>query len=173
MRYTALAALPAAMIFAVTPAAAQVSAHLRVDIPIGRPAVRRAVPHRELIIRGYDARLFGDWENYYDLWTPVTVYLYGGRYYDYPIVEWAQPVVVYRYRDQIFFPPADRRFEVWRRDVRAPAPVVRARPRPVESRGDFREAPAFRNDRGVRAPERRDAGRGPGRVDGRRGGRGH
>ncbi|MGH7582069.1 MAG: hypothetical protein ACREL5_02440 [Gemmatimonadales bacterium] len=140
MRKLSIAYLPALIAFAVTPAAAQVSGRVRIDIPIGRPAVIHGVPHREVIVQAYDPYLFGDWEDYYDLWSPVTLYLYGGHYYDYPIVEWAQPVVVYRYRNQVFFPPRDQRFVTWRGERgRYAAPLARPRPRLVEPRRDNRQ----------------------------------
>ncbi|MGH7593335.1 MAG: hypothetical protein ACRELE_05725, partial [Gemmatimonadales bacterium] len=100
------------------------------------------VPSREVIVRDYDASRFGPWDGYYDQWAPVTLYFYDGYYYDYPVVEYAQPILVYSYRNQFFFPPRDRRFEVWRRQYRVGV-------------GDYRGFPGYgRNARGYHAMPR-------------------
>ncbi len=57
------------------------------------------------MVRDYDPNLFGGWDSYYDQWVPQTVYLYDGNYYDYPIVEYAQPILAYQFRGQFFFAP--------------------------------------------------------------------
>ena len=119
MRVPFLAMAPVLAALSAVPAGAQVSARLHLDIPLGRRApVIYGAPRRQVIVREYDPSLFGDWDDYYDDWSPVTLYYYDGYYYDYPIVEYAEPVVVYSFRNQLFFPPRDRRFEVWRRDFR-------------------------------------------------------
>lgn len=131
MRPSSLAAVPVLALFAALPAAGQVSARLHVDIPVGRqPRVAYAEP-RPLVVREYDPYRYGAWENYYDEWIPETVYFYAGNYYDYPIVPYAQPIVVYLYRNEIFLAPRQREFIQWRdgrnyRDIgRAYQPVPR------------------------------------------------
>jgi hypothetical protein len=119
MRVTYLAAIPVLAALSAAPASAQVSARLHIDVPIGRRApIVYGAPRRQVIVREYDPSLFGAWDTYYDDWAPVTMYYYDGYYYDYPIVEYAQPVVVYSYRNQFFLPPRDRGFEIWRREFR-------------------------------------------------------
>src|SRR5207248_3195436 len=51
-------------------------------------------------------------------WAPETVYYYDGYYYDYPIVEYAEPILVYRYRNEFFFAPPQREFNFWRERYR-------------------------------------------------------
>ena len=155
MRKSFLAAVPLLTMLSALPAGAQVSARLHVDVPIGRqPMVGYGAPRNQLVIRDYDERRFGLWENYYDEWTPETVYLYDGYYYDYPIVAYAQPIVVYRYRNEMFFAPRQREFIQWR-DQRGFRDIGRAyRPIPRNDRDDRR----FQDNRGFQAPRGRDGG---------------
>jgi hypothetical protein len=119
MRVTYLAAIPVLAALSAAPASAQVSARLHIDVPIGRRApVIYGAPRRQVTVREYDPSLFGAWDSYYDDWAPVTMYYYDGYYYDYPIVEYAEPILVYSYRNQFFLPPRDRGFETWRREFR-------------------------------------------------------
>jgi hypothetical protein len=148
MRSISLITLPVLAALAALPLSAQVSARVHVGIPIGRPEMR--VVGRPLAVREYDPAVVGDWEDYYDDWAPETVYLYGGQYYDYPVVSYATPVVVYRYRDQVFFGPRDRNFVQWRttryvgRAYRPGAYQYRSRPVPGRNeRGgvEYRQSP--------------------------------
>ena len=133
MRMPFLAAVPVLAALSAAPAGAQVSARLHLDIPLGRRApVVYGAPRRQVIVRDYDASRFGAWDSYYDQWAPVTLYYYDGYYYDYPVVEYAEPVVVYSYRNEFFLPPRDRGFEIWRRDYR--------------TGGNYRGAFGYRND---------------------------
>jgi hypothetical protein len=133
MRMPYLAAIPVLAALSAAPASAQVSARLHIDVPLGRRApVVYGAPRRQVVVREYDPSLFGAWDSYYDDWAPVTLYYYDGYYYDYPIVEYAQPIVVYNYRNQFFLPPRDRGFEIWRREFRGG--------------GAFRGSPGFGRD---------------------------
>ena len=119
MRVPYLAAIPVLAALSAAPANAQVSARLHIDVPLGRRApVVYGAPRRQVVVREYDPSLFGAWDSYYDDWAPVTLYYYDGYYYDYPIVEYAEPIVVYSYRNQFFLPPRDRGFQIWRREFR-------------------------------------------------------
>ncbi|HEY4320027.1 MAG TPA: hypothetical protein VGM77_02525 [Gemmatimonadales bacterium] len=162
MRSISLITLPVLAAFAALPLSAQVSARLHVDIPIGRPAAR--VVGRPLAVREYDPALVGDWQDYYDDWAPETVYLYDGQYYDYPVVAYATPVIVYRYRDQMFFAPRGRDFVQWRstryigRDYRPGTYQYRSRPVPERNdrgRIDYRQPPTRVQGRGDSRPARR------------------
>ena len=135
MRKTMIA-LPLFAGLVAMPAAAQVSARIHVDIPVGRPGVAYGEPRQQLAIREYDRGLFGDWDNYYDQWIPETVYYYDGYYYDYPIVAYAQPVIVYRFHNQRFFAPRQREFISWQQRFRG-----------NDYRRDFDRRPIERNDR--------------------------
>jgi hypothetical protein len=115
MRVTTFASLPLLAALAVSPASAQISARIHIDIPIGdhRPVVvHRAPPPREIVVVPYDARRFGDWRRNERRWSHITLYVSGGRYYEQPWRD-ARAVTVYRYRNQYFFAPRDRD---WDRD---------------------------------------------------------
>jgi hypothetical protein len=119
MRMPFLAAIPVLAALSAAPAGAQVSARLHLDVPLGRRAPwGYGASRRQVIVREYNASRFGDWDNYYDDWAPVTLYYYDGYYYDYPVAEYAQPVVVYSYRNEFFLPPRERGFEIWRQQYR-------------------------------------------------------
>lgn len=176
MRISLMGAVPVLAALVAVPASAQVSARVHVDIPIGRRApVVYGAPRRQVVVREYDPSLFGAWDSYYDDWAPTTLYYYDGYYYDYPIVSYAEPVLVYNYRNQFFLPPRDRQFEIWRRDFRGDARVGPGfgrdvRPRPiVRNEREFRPVP-FRDGSEFRG--RPDVGRdsrqfSPGSRDGR------
>jgi hypothetical protein len=115
MRPTILATAPLLAALAASPAGAQVTAHVHIDIPIGHrgPVIYRPEPApREVVIYDYDRHGYGDWDRDRDYrrWQTITVYFYAGRYYERPI-RGARPVVIYRYRDRYFFPPRDHRWE--------------------------------------------------------------
>ena len=153
MRVPFLAAVPVLAVLSAAPAGAQVSARLHLDIPIGRRApIVYGAPRRQVIVREYDPSLFGAWDSYYDNWAPVTLYYYDGYYYDYPIVEYAQPILVYSYRNQFFLPPRDRGFDIWRREFRGGGNFRGA---PAVGR-DFRSRPMVRDDRQFRPASPRD-----------------
>lgn len=101
MRWSILA-LPMMVAGAMAPAGAQVRATVRVGIPA--TAVARRAP---LVIGAYSPEVYGPWLDSYQDWEPLTAYYYDGAYYDYPIVDWARPVQVYRYQHRVFFPPRD------------------------------------------------------------------
>lgn len=125
MTKQAFAAVPLVAALVAAPLGAQVSARVHIDIPIGRqPGVVYREPQRQVIVREYDPDQFGDWDSYYDDWDPVTLYYYNGYYYDYPIVSYARPVVVFSYRNQFFFPPRDRYFDTWRRTYRPQGRII-------------------------------------------------
>ena len=176
MRISMMGAVPVLAALVAVPATAQVSARVHVDIPIGRRApLVYGAPRRQVVVREYDPSLFGDWDSYYDDWAPTTLYYYDGYYYDYPIVEYAEPVLVYSFRNQFFLPPRDRRFEVWRRDFRGgvrvgggfgrearPRPIVRDerefRSTPFRDGGEFRGRPEVGRDTRQFTPAPRDGG---------------
>jgi hypothetical protein len=116
MRPTILATIPLLAMLAAPAATAQVNAQIRVGIPIGRHEVvinyRPGPAMREVNVREYDRRTFGDWARGRDYrrWQPVTLYFYAGRYYERPF-RYARPIVVFRYRDRYFFPPRDAGWE--------------------------------------------------------------
>lgn len=116
MRPTVLATAPLLAALATMPAAAQVTAHVHIDIPIGHRdpvVVYRPQPGpRDVVVYDYDRDDYGDWDRGRDYrrWQLVTLYFYAGRYFEQPI-RGARPVVVYRYRDRYFYPPRDARWE--------------------------------------------------------------
>jgi hypothetical protein len=121
MRPAMFATLPLFAALIAAPATAQVSAHIRVDIPIGRPARARAVRvvapiPRPVAVLGYGAAQIGPWQRTWLGWEPVTVYVVNGRFYDRPVPR-ARPMTVYRYRDRTFFPPRDRAWQRRPREV--------------------------------------------------------
>jgi len=153
-----LAAIPVLVALSAVPASAQVSARLNIGVPLGRRApVVYGAPRRQVTVRDYDPSLFGAWDSYYDDWAPVTLYYYDGYYYDYPIVEYAQPIEVYSYRNQFFLPPRDRGFETWRREFRGGGNNFRGSP---GFGRDVRSRPVVRDERQFRPPAPRDAGNG-------------
>jgi len=116
MRASWIASVPVLAGLVAMPAQGQVSARIHVDIPIGHGVA--IGNRRQLIVRDYDRGRYGAWESYYDQWIPVTAYYYDGYYYDYPIVPYAEPVIVYRYRDELFLAPRQREFNIWREQYR-------------------------------------------------------
>ena len=69
-----------------------------------------AVPAPEVSIFAYSSSYYGDWRAAYVGWTPVTVYYYGGAYYNRPMPR-ARTIVVYRRGNDYFFPPRDRAWQ--------------------------------------------------------------
>lgn len=162
MRSTFLVAVPVLAALVAMPAQGQVSARVHIDIPIGRrPPVTYAPQRQRLVIRDYDESEYGYWEDYYDEWIPETAYLYDGYYYDYPIVSYAQPIIVYRYRNQIFFAPRYREFTQWRQYRPYRAPGYYAHPRPSWDRRTVPSRP--------RSDDRYDGRPGNGNGNGRDG----
>ncbi len=138
MRRSILAATSLITALATVPAAAQVSARLDVRVPVGRVGVGS---RGALAIGAYAPALAGAWQDDYRYWEPVTVYYYDGEYYDYPIVDYATPVYVYRYNGRLFFPPRDEAFlRLHSRATRFYPP----RPRD-EFRGEYRTGRSYRN----------------------------
>jgi hypothetical protein len=117
-----IAAVPILAALVAAPASAQLTARVHVGIPIGRTGPGSALRPHQLVIRDYDQGRYGEWQDYYDDWQPETVYLYDGIYYDYPVVSYAEPIVVYRYRNDFFFAPRQREFVTWREHYR-PGPA--------------------------------------------------
>jgi hypothetical protein len=110
MRVITFATAPLLVALMASPAQAQISARIHIDIPIGRRGpviVHRAPAPRAVVVLQYDARRFGDWRRDARKWSRITLYYRDGRYYDQP---WsgARAVAVYRYRNQYFFAPRDR-----------------------------------------------------------------
>jgi hypothetical protein len=108
-------------------------------------------------VRNYDPYRYGAWETSFDRWAPETVYLYDGYYYDYPVVAYAQPIVVYGYRNELFFAPRERAFGQWREPRVYPAigRAYQSIPRDVRQYGT-----ALRYGRSVRsAPPMRSSDR--------------
>jgi hypothetical protein len=75
----------------------------------------------EVGVSAYQSERLGDWRSNYRQWTPVTLYDVNGRYYRNQ-VPGARPVLVYRFKDQYFWPPqdqgwngADKRYDYRRR----------------------------------------------------------
>lgn len=104
MRIATLALIPLLGALAAEPAAAQISATIHVG-PI-RIGSDRGYPSRIAVI-DYPSRRYGDWRQTARMWRPITVYYFGGQYYQRPFRN-AKPVVIYRYRDQYFHAPRDR-----------------------------------------------------------------
>ncbi len=174
MRPLWIAAVPILATLSAAPAAAQVSARVHIDIPIGRPGPGTYGAHRQLVVREYDQYRFGAWDRYYDEWQPVTVYYYDGYYYDYPIVPYAEAIIVYRFRDEMFFAPRQSEFIVWQERFRSRdygrnynygRDYYRPDPRNVRNDRDYRND---RNDQRYQQPRDDRNGR-DGRDD--RGGR--
>ena len=119
MRPRWIFAVPVLVTSVADPAAAQLSARVHIDIPIGRPSpVAYPAVNRQVVVREYDRYRFGVWDRSYDEWLPVTVYYYDGYYYDYRIVPYAEPILVYRFRNDLFFAPRQREFNVWQERFR-------------------------------------------------------
>ncbi len=116
MRPTILATAPLLALLTASPAGAQITAHVHIDIPIGHRqsdvVYRPEAAPREVRIDEYDRRGDGDWDrgDAYRGWSPVTVYYFAGRYYERPF-RGARAIVIYRYRGRYFFPPRDVRWE--------------------------------------------------------------
>jgi len=168
LHWTTLAALTLA---GAAPAAAQVSARVHIDVPVGRAGTYEGY-HGRLAVRDYDPVRFGAWTDYYDQWVPETVYLEDGSYYDYQVDAYATPVVVYSYRNEIFLPPRAPEFFTWRdrwhpEFSRAPyrgRPVYREgyRPAPVYDRNfreGYRPAPRYEGGYGYRPAPRPEPAR--------------
>jgi len=120
MRFAPLAATTlAALALLAQPAAAQVSARILLDIPIlggnrGPTVVHRAPPpSRVIVVHDYNSRRHGNWKKDARDWRPVTLYLYGGRYYASPL-RGGRQVTVYNYRNQYFQAPRDRGWDQYR-----------------------------------------------------------
>jgi hypothetical protein len=58
-------------------------------------------------IAAYTPEYYGDWRVSYAQWTPVTLYMLNGQYYQ-RSVRGARPVQVYRRGNEHFLPPQDR-----------------------------------------------------------------
>jgi hypothetical protein len=115
MRPTMLATVPLLAALISSPAAAQITARVHIDIPIGRGPDVRYPPEaasREIRIYDYDRDDYGDWDRDRDYrrWQPVTVYFFAGRYYERPI-RGGRTMIIYRYGNRYFFPPRDTRWE--------------------------------------------------------------
>ncbi len=81
-------------------------------VPAGRSAAQVTVNlGHGISISTYSPQRFGDWRTDYTYWRPVTVYYWNGVYYVHEVPR-ARPVVVYYYRDQYFYPPREREFEI-------------------------------------------------------------
>jgi hypothetical protein len=129
------------MAFATVPAAGQVAARLDVRIPVGHQSRVGFGSRGRVMIGAYAPALVGSWQDDFQYWEPVTVYYYDGMYYDYPVVDYATPVFVYRYNDRLFFPPRDAGFvRLHLRADRFYAP----RPREV-SRGEYGGGRSYRD----------------------------
>ena len=157
MRPTLIAAVPLFAGLIALPAEAQVSARIHLDIPIGRHGpVSYAAPRGQIVIREYDQNRFGAWDRYYDEWIPETVYYYDGYYYDYPIVAYAEPILVYRYGDERFFAPRQREFVQWQQQYRGGnyrqdyGRAFQTYPRDYRNDRQFQPPRDDRNDRGGR-----------------------
>lgn len=123
----------AAFTLAVAPLTAQTWPSILRDIPILGGSQRDRGPvivdrrdddryddrynNRDVVVREYNARNYGQWKKQFRKWRPVTLYGLGGRYYERPM-RGARPITVYYYRDQYFFAPRDRDFARMRDDHR-------------------------------------------------------
>ncbi len=182
MRTASLLSASLLAALATTPATAQISADIHIGpIRIGRAPVYRGAYGPAVVVVPYSARNYGHWRQTARYWRPITLYLYGGRYYERPYRD-ARPVVVYHYRDSYFLAPHDRdwdryrsRYEqdYWRNDRRDDRRDNRA-----DRRDDRRDNRSDRrNDRRDTRPnvsQGNNRGRGavmaprqPGRQDGR------
>lgn len=152
MRTTLLATmLP---IVLALPAHGQLSARAHVNIPITRRAPGAFAPRSQgLTIRNYDPYRYGGTFTDFERWVPVTVYLYDGVYYDYPVVAYAQPIVIYRYRNESFLAPRTSQFLAWRQRpaYRAVRPIYRP-PAIAQRGGPVYRAPAAGRQYGAVPP---------------------
>ncbi len=155
MRAKTFVAVPILVALGAAPAAAQISADIHIG-PFGIGGRDRVVVvpddrydyGPEVVVVGYPGG-YGDWRYTAAYWRPVTLYLFGGHYYERPFRN-ARPVVVYRYRDRFFFAPRDRDWDRYRsRYERNEWRVYR------DDRGGWRDD--WRNDRrDVRQDNRTD-----------------
>ena len=60
----------------------------------------------EIGVLSYSSERAGDWRRNYKRWSPVTVYEFGGRYYQ-NMGPGGRPVQIYRYKNEYFLPPQD------------------------------------------------------------------
>jgi hypothetical protein len=151
MRASFLAAVPLLAALAAVPVEGQVSARMHVDIPIGRsrPVAGYQLPRGPIVVREYDPYRYGASDSYFDQWAPQTLYLYNGYYYDYPVVAYAEPIMVYSYRNEFFFAPRDRGFIQWR-DQRVYRNYGQASRPSYRDNHVGRSYPALRDDRQYR-----------------------
>ena len=61
----------------------------------------------EVGVFGYSPDRYGEWQNSYQRWTPVTLYDINGHYYR-NSVRGARAVQVYSYNNEFFLPPQDQ-----------------------------------------------------------------
>lgn len=117
MRITPFASIPFALMLATAPAHAQVSVGVHIDIPIigqGTGGDYRRGPVREVRVYEYPPVPYGKWKKYSRNWHREQLYIYDGRYYDYP-VRGGRVVYVYRDQDRYFWGPGDGRWDRWDR----------------------------------------------------------
>ncbi|MEP6591531.1 MAG: hypothetical protein ABJC19_10145 [Gemmatimonadota bacterium] len=117
MRITPFASIPFALMLATAPAQAQVSVGVHIDIPIighGTGGDYRRGPVREVRVYEYPPVPYGKWKKYSRNWHREQLYIYDGRYYDYP-VRGGRVVYVYRDQDRYFWGPGDGRWDRWDR----------------------------------------------------------
>lgn len=109
------ATVPFALLLATTPAQAQVSVGVHIDIPIiGHGSGYRRAPVREVRVYEYPPVPYGQWKKHYRNWNREVIYVYQNRYYDYPI-RGGRAMYVYRDHDRYFWGPGDGRWDNWDR----------------------------------------------------------
>ncbi len=117
MRFPLFATVPLALLLAAVPAQAQVSVGVHIDIPIighGNGGQYGRGPTRQVRVYEYPPVPYGQWKKHYRNWNRETLYVYDGRYYDYP-VRGGRVVYVYRDNDRYFWGPGDGDWNDWDR----------------------------------------------------------
>lgn len=130
MRITTLLAVP--LLAGVIALPTRGSAQATISVTFGA----RLGP--EIGVFAYAPERYGDWQDHYQQWRPVTVYDINGRFY-LNAVSGARPVQLYVYNNEYFFPPQEQ--EWVRRDRR-----YNYQRRPTDS--DYGRARAYEPDYG-------------------------
>jgi hypothetical protein len=113
MRISRMFALPLIAGLLAFPARTQAQVRVQVNARLGPPVG----------VVAYSRDRWGDWRSNYRRWTPVTLYVVDGRYYQ-RNVRGARAVLVYRHGNEYFLPPqerawvgVDRRYNYKRRPI--------------------------------------------------------
>ncbi len=89
-------ALSVSLLLACAPIASASAQGVSVDVKLGTPHT----------VVAYSSDRFGDWHTNYKKWTPKTMYVVNGKYYDHK-TSGARAVAVYKKGNDYFLPPQD------------------------------------------------------------------